>query len=294
MWTAIVECMGRLAMNKWNTEVQGRLAFDAVNYVQIDIISSVTAPRFQVKSILWTLIRAFYFYNRQGLYTSANLKLRSGEGANVRYLGFMRFKTIEPTATESQTISSTPPLRNDTSLGIVSPLNGSFLPATTAPIVPSNDQTDINVPANSLDIGLSYVEGGASFHVASFYESTMSLILFAAEHDDKSVPCGFVADYNTRDDYTLALGPTSVASRERLPWNLAIEIFTKLPVVMLTQQRGGRWAELHGRVRFDGRWVGRIRLAKGDHRSELRTLYGDGTAAASDPCDLLEDDTASS
>ena len=294
MWTAIVECMGRIALNRWNVDLEGRLAFRAVNHVQIDIISSVNAPRLQIKSILWTLIRAFYFYNDEGLYTSANLKARVGEGADVRYLGFIRFKTIQPTVTDSQTNSSTPPLWNDTSLGIISPSNGSFLPATTSPIVLSNGQTDTDLHANGLDIGLGYVEGGASIHAASFYESTISLLLFAAQHDDKSAPCGFVADYNTGADYTLAISPTSAASRDRLPWQIAIEVFAKLPAAMLAQQRGGRWAEFQGRVKVDGQWVGRIRLAKGDVRNELQASYGDGTAAASNPCDVLEDDTASS
>ena len=286
--------MGRTAMNRWNSELQGRLAFAAVNHVQIDIISSVNAPRLQIKSILWTLTRAFYYYNDQGLYTSANLKARVGEGADVRYLGFTRFKTIQPTVTDSETNSSTPPLWNDTSLGIISPSNRSLLPETTSSIVLSNGQTDTYPHANGLEIGLNYLEGGASFHAASIYESTMSLLLFAAQADNKSAPCGYVADYNTRDDYTLAISPTSAASQDRLPWQFAIQVFATLPGVMLEQQRGGRWAEFQGRVRVDGQWVGRIRLANGDVRNELQASYGDDTAAASDPCDLLEDDTASS
>ena len=295
MWTAIVECMGRMAMNRWNLELQGRLAIRAVNHVQIDIISSVNAPRLQMKSILWTLIRGFYFYNDEGLYTSANLKARVGEGSDVRYLGFIRFKTIEPTVTDSQTNSSTPPLWNDTSLDIISPSNGSLLPATTVPIVPSNGQIDTTLPAaNRLEIGLNFFEGGVSFHAVSFYETTISLLLFAAQHDDKAAPCGFVADYNTRDDYTLAISPTSDAARDRLPWRIAIEVFAKLPAIMLAQRRGGRWAEFQGRVRIDGQWIGRIRLSKGDVRNELQASYGDGAAAASDPCGLLQDDTASS
>ena len=290
----MIVCMGRTAMNRWNFELQGRLAFAAVNHVQIDIISSVNAPRLQIKSILWTLTRAFYYYNDQGLYTSANLKARVGEGADVRYLGFTRFKTIQPTMTDSETNSSTPPLWNDTSLGIISPSNRSLLPETASPIVLSNGQTDTYPHANGLDIGLNYLEGGASFHAASFYESIMSLLLFAAQADNKSAPCGYVADYNTGDDYTLAISPTSAASQDRLPWQFAIQVFATLPGVMLEQQRGGRWAEFQGRVRVDGQWVGRIRLAKGDVRNELQASYGDDTAAASDPCDLLEDDTASS
>ena len=294
MWTAIVECMGRIAMNRWNLELEGRLAIRAVNHVQIDIISSVNAPRLQIKSILWTLIRAFYFYNDEGLYTSANLKARVGEGSDVRYLGFIRFKTIEPTVTDSQTNSSTPPLWNDTALSLISPSNGSLLPATTVSIMPSNSQIDTTLPANGLEIGLNFDEGGASFHAASFYETTISLLLFAAQHDDKSAPCGYVADYNTREDYTLAISPTSAAAQDRLPWQFAIEIFAKLPAVMLAQRRGGRWAEFHGRVRLEGQWIGRIRLSKGDIRNELQASYGDGATAASDPCDILEGDTASS
>ena len=294
MWTAIVECMGRIAMHGWNVEGEGRLAFRAVNHVQIDIISSVNAPRLQIKSILWTLIRAFYFYNDQGLYTSANLKARVGEGADVRYLGFIRFKTIQPTVTDSQTNSSTPPLWNGTALGIIFPSNGSLLSATTVPIVLSDGQTETNLHASRVQIDLDYVEGGASFYPASYYQSTISLLLFAAQHDDKMAPCGFVSDYNPRDNSTLTISPTSAASRDRLPWIFAIEVFAKLPVVMLAQRRGGRWAEFQGRVRLNGQWVGRIRFAKGDVRNELQALYGDGTAAASDPCDLLEDDTASS
>ena len=294
MWTAILVCMAKIAMYRWNLEFQGYLGFGAVRHVQIKIISSVNAPRLQTKSILWTMIRAFFHYNAQGLYTSANLKIRVGEGADARYLGFISFKSIEPTMTDSQTNSSTPPLWNDTSLGTTSLSNGSLLPETTSPIVLSNGQIDPNLHANGLDIGVHYVEGGVSFHPASLYESLISLLVFAAQSDDKLAPCGYLADYNTREDYTIAISPTSAEARDRLPWKLAIEIFAVLPGVMLAERRGGRWAELVGRARLDGQWVGRIRLAKGDVRNELQALYGDGTAAASDPCDLLEDDTASS
>lgn len=295
LWTAIVITMARLALYEWDAEVRNRLVFRRPSNVETVIISSIDPPRYRVKSILWTLHRAFTAYNDQGLYTTASIKTRVGEGADEHYLGLARIKGIEASVTtDSQTNSLTSPLGNDTS-SIMTPSSDESLdpgpPFSPGAVAASDGQNDTSPQAKGFEIGLLYTPGGASFLPQGFYGLVVNALVWVAQHDPKTGPSGLVSVYNTVDNYTLAISPTSTAARDKMPWDIVIQVMAVLPVEMLASGRGGRWAELQGRVKYDGEYIGRLKIAKGDFQRELRGPYEDHRAAAGDrgvdPCDLL-------
>lgn len=294
LWTAIIITMGRMALYPWDAEVRNRLVFRRPSDVEVVIISSIDPPRYQVKSILWTLQQAFGTYNEQGLYTTASIKTRLGEGANEHYLGLARIKGIESSATtDSQTNSLTSPLGNDTSLTMTSSSNESLVLGTPLSPAASDGQNNTNPQPTGLQVGLLYTTGGASFLPQGFHALIVNTIVWAAQHDPKTGPSGLVSVYNAADNYTLAISPTSIAARDKLPWDIVIQVLAVLPYEMLAAGRGGRWAELQGRVKDDGEYVGRIKIAKGNLQNQLRNLYEDHDRGV-DPCDYNLDDTATS
>ena len=76
-----------------------------------------------------------------------------------------------------------------------------------------------------------------------------------------------VRAYNSLENYTFVVGPTSDAAQNKLPWRLAIVAMGYLPSEMMRHGREGRWAELTGRIKLDGAWVGKILILKGDYRT---------------------------
>ena len=304
LWMAIVYSMARIAPNAWNLESRNPLIFPEVFNIEVVFISSVNAPRYRTKSILWTLQAAFAVYSQERFYTSAIIRTYVGEGADARNLGVARFRfPKKPLATDSQRSSSTSPLGNDTTLSMTSPTNQSLVPGITFPTAPSDSQNGTDLQAKGLQLTLTYTQGGASFDPQGFFKTIMILLIFAAQHDPSTEASGVVADYNERDNYTVAISPMSAEAREDLPWDRAIPVLRDLPRTMLGEQRGGRWAELEGRARVDGVNTARVKIVTGDLREELRALYGDPNAAVAaggasdqgiDPCDLLANDTASS
>ena len=91
------------------------------------------------------------------------------------------------------------------------------------------------------------------------------MLVSAASHDPKSAASGPVSAYNSDEDYTISIRPTSAAARRNLPWHRLIQVLGFLPSEMYGEQRGGKWAELEGRARFDGAFIGKISIQKGDH-----------------------------
>lgn len=300
LWTAIIITMGRMALYGWNVEVRNRLVFRRPIDVEVVIISSIDPPRYQVKSVLWTLQQAFGTYNEQGLYTTASIKTRLGEGANEHYLGLARIKGIETSATtDSQTNSLTSPLGNDTSLTMTSSSNESLVLGTPLSPAASDGQNNTSPQPKGLQVGLLYTTGGASFLPQGFYALIINALVWAAQHDPKTGPSGLVSIYNAADNYTLAISPTSIPARDKLPWEIVIQVLVALPIEMHAVGRGGRWAELQGRIKDDGEYIGRIKIAKGNLQNQLRMYEDhDHTAAAGDwgvdPCDYNLDDTATS
>ena len=141
-------------------------------------------------------------------------------------------------------------------------------------------------------MALVYTRGGTAFRPQGFYNTILTTLVWAAQHDPKSQASGLMSSYNRVDNYTLAISPTSTASRDNLPWERVIQILGMLPGEMLAQERGGKWAELQGRVKYNNAYIGRIRIAKGELQNQLQNLDEDDTAAAGDqgvdPCNYFE------
>lgn len=126
--------------------------------------------------------------------------------------------------------------------------------------------TDLQVSARCFTIDLTYTPRGARFGERGFFSTIIAMLVYAAVRDPKTAASGRVSAYNTEEGYTVSVTPTSTAARGNLPWERLIQVLGLLPSGMYGEQRGGKWAELQGRARFDGQYIGRIYIQRGDHR----------------------------
>ena len=87
VWAAITRTMAKIALHVWNFEMVGSITFPVISDVQIRIISSVSPPRFQAKTIIWTLAEAFDFYNERRHYSNTFITTKLGIGSDFQNLG---------------------------------------------------------------------------------------------------------------------------------------------------------------------------------------------------------------
>ena len=230
--------------------------------------------------MVWTLQTAFYLYNEQGLYASAQFITRLRDSTGVHNLGIMRMKSILSLSTSGQGDISQPPSSNDALWNISSPTpdlaSASQAPGTTSlslRTVSSSSSNSVLTIANpgasaaGFTISLTYTPNGARFGEKGFFSTIISMLVSAASHDPKTAASGLVSAYNSDEDYTISVGPTSTAARRNLPWQRLIQVLGFLPSSMYGEQRGGKWAELDGRAKFEGAFIGKISVRKGDQTS---------------------------
>ena len=281
VWFAIVHSIGWTALNEWNAEVFGQVTYPVHSNVETTLISSVNAPRYQTKSIIWTLAHAFMIYNDQQQYSSILLTTIQGDGPAAPTLGFIRLKSllrlgssavgsITTAASSTNTPQSVKPApRLDLSGSSQSLVNASLDRA----VISSANSTDA-VEVDDLEadksfiLDLNYVSGGKRIGEKSFFSYIIELLVFAASHDPKTEASGPVFIYNFREDYTIMVRPTSPAASDNLPWSKAIEIVASLPSAMYKTQRGGLWAELDGRARLGGAYIAKISVKGGPPTDE--------------------------
>ena len=65
VWVTITRSIAKMALSTWNWEVVGSVTFPLFSDVEIRFVSSVNQPRYQSKTIIWTLAEAFDYYNAQ-------------------------------------------------------------------------------------------------------------------------------------------------------------------------------------------------------------------------------------
>ena len=94
VWAAITRAIAKIALHNWNTEIVGSITLPVVSDVQIKFVSSVNPPRYQTKTIIWTLADAFYFYNEQGRYSNSFLTTKLAIGSGFLNLGVASIKSI--------------------------------------------------------------------------------------------------------------------------------------------------------------------------------------------------------
>ena len=277
IWSAITESIAGVALLRWNAQIVGSLTTPVTPDVEVRFVSSVNPPRYQSKTIIWTLVEAIDYYNAQRHYASCFLRTHVGRGAAAQNLGVARVKSTMPALPGLRTNSSVLSLANETSfelnsstLALGSSAQGSFnrslLSDTDASILQSASQGTSNLQAVYLSLFLEYLNPGATISDKGFVTLIINTLVFAAQHDHKDAPSGLVRAYNSFENYTFVVGPTSNAARNKLPWKLAITAMGFLPSEMMRHGREGRWAELQGRIKFDGAWIGKILILKGDHR----------------------------
>ena len=277
VWSAITESIASVALLMWNAEIMGSLITPVTPDVAIRFVSSVNPPRYQSKTIIWTLVEAFDFYNAQRHYSDCFLRTHIGRDEATQNLGVASIKSTMPTLPGLRTNSSVLSFANETSSELNSStlalgtskqasFNRSLLSNTDSSILQHDSQRTSNLQAGHLSLYLEYLNPAAPISDKGFVTLIINILVFAAQHDPKDAPSGLVRAYNSLENYTFTIGPTSHAARYKLPWELAITALGYLPTEMMRHGREGRWAELQGRIKWDGAWVGRILILKGDHR----------------------------
>ena len=254
IWIAIVRAITDAAIQPWNAQVLGPLQYPVVSNVQITFISSVKPPRYQSKTIIWTLAEVFNFVNQERHYSNSFLKTFVGTGAAARNLGVASIKSTLSSDSEAPANSSVLGLSNVTALD---------LDPSDQTLVSDRNVSTVQAGNRRLTLLLDYVENGVTFSDKGFFNLIITLLTFGGQHDPKNAPSGLYSAYNQDDNYTLTIEPTSYAARGNLPWGLALPALGYLPSEMLKHGSGGRWAELEGRVKLDGAYIGKIHIIKG-------------------------------
>ena len=120
VWAAITRTIAKTALAVWNREVVGSVTFAVVSDVEIRFISSVNPPRYQSKTIIWTLAEAFDFYNQQRHYSNCFLTTRFETSSGVLNLGVASIKSTLSNGSGLQKNSSVVPSADEPSLELAS------------------------------------------------------------------------------------------------------------------------------------------------------------------------------
>ena len=301
VWIAITRCMASVGLLEWNADVFGAITPAVVTDAQIRFVSSVSPPRYQTKTILWTLAEVFDIYIEQRQYSSCLIKTQLETSSGVHNLGVGSIKsklTTGPSLVRGSAVlgksnaTSNEPTSNVPAVGVSTPVlsNQSQSSQTNDSALQLDDEgyTDIQAGTNGLSFDLTYLDHGAIISDKAFFRTIVNLLTFAAQHDPKSAPSMPMTVYSSVENYTFSLGPTSYAMRVRLSWKLVIPALGYLPTEMMTHGRGGRWAEFTGRIRLDGAYIGKVQILKGDTRES--SLGSCGTTTLGSGVHLVQND----
>ena len=263
----ITRSISKAALMVWNGHIVGSMEFPVVSNVEIRVISSVNPPRYQTKFVVWTLAEALDFYTDQRQYSNCFFTTQIGRGRSALRLGVGSIKSTLPTMPGSESNLSVLSLLNETPTSAFDNpnFNRSIDSDTDKPFSNLSIQSPTNVQANTggLSLILDYLDNGRTIGDKGFYEMLVNILVFAAQHDPKDTPCGLIRTYNSLDNYTFEIGPTSDAALDNLPWKLVIPALGYLPTAMSHENR---WAELSGRIKLDGAYIGKFQIVKGDRR----------------------------
>ena len=256
IWIAIIRAVTDAAIQPWNAQILGSLQYPVISNVKITFVSSVKPPRYQSKTIIWTLAEVFNFYIQERHYSNSFLRTFVGEGPAAKNLGVASIKSTLLSDSQAPTNASVLSLSNVTAAN---------LDPSDQLLVSDRNISTFQANTRRLTLVLDYLENGATFSDKGFFNLIITLLTFGAQHDPKIAPSGLYSAFNSEDNYTLTIEPTSYAARGNLPWGLALPALGYLPSEMLKHGTGGRWAELEGRVKLDGAYIGKIHIVKGNH-----------------------------
>ena len=270
LWNTITHTMAKAALMVWNGDIIGSIEFPVTSNVEIRIVSSVNPPRYQTKSVIWSLAEALDFYIEQRHYSNCFFTTQIGSGPTAQRLGVGSIKSTLSTMPSSQSNLSVLSLLNDTSTSAFdTPIsNQSIGSDTDISFSNSSIQSLTNIQANTghLSLTLNYIVNGQTISDKGLYRIIVDILVYAAQQDPKQRPCEFISSYNSPENYTFQIGPTSEAARDKLPWNLAIPALGHLPTAMQKHSPESRWGELSGRIKLDGAYIGKLQIIKGDRR----------------------------
>ena len=270
LWNSITFAISEAALMVWNEPVVGPLGFPVKSNVEIRVVSSINPPRYQTKFVIWTLAEALDFYIGQGHYANCFFTTQIGSGRSASRLGVGSIKSTLSTVPSSQSNLSVLSLSNEgATSGLNAPnLNQSINSDTVTSFSNLSTQglTNIQADTGDLTLTLNYIVNGQTINDKAFYRILVDILVYAAQQEFKQGPCELISIYNSNENYTFQIGPTSTAARENLPWSLAIPALGHLPSTMLRHSPEGRWAELYGRIKLDGAYIGKLQIVKGDRR----------------------------
>ena len=225
------------------------------------ILRSVHPPRFQTKSLVWTLQELFEEYNSRGLYASASFVARI-DGAP---LGFGSIRS---------TLQSEPKVQRNVSFSAVLdsvPAEKTSLPDDVASVVIPSSSTTSSSPISAdtaaqlgrrgLDVRLYYQPNGKIFSALGFMDSIIYFISLAANRDPKTTTTKLARTYNVQEGYFIEI--SSIDEENEIEVGRLIEVLGRLPALMYEERVGGKWAELGGVIKFDGVNVGRVLVQQG-------------------------------
>lgn len=244
--------IAQLALCKWNDEVNSKITFRGIN-----IIPSKNPPRYQTKSVIWSLFACFAHMNVEQHYNPINFV--TFIGTQALGVGRIGIAGQSPGSETSSTSPNTTMSESDFAPG------GPFNESLMSPMLNADD----------FHVDINYKAGGRVYIDTQIWVSAISVMIAAAEQPLKRAPSGPVASYNNNQDFTLSVMPTSVAATENLEWVNVILAMYQLPKAMLhAKHPQGRWAELDGLVRYRGAIIGKIAITKGhvDPRVQAITI----------------------
>lgn len=241
------------------------------------VVRSVNPPRFQTKSLVWTLQELFNEYNQRAQYASANFVTRV-DGVPLGY-GSIR-STLHSGPDEERNVSSSAtfdaaPAEKIPSVDDISP----WIKASSTKPSPSATSHNPAIPLGrrGLDIRLTYTPNGALFSDIAFFDSIIYFLVLAANRDPKTSPTRIARSYNVPGGFFVEV--SSIDEDNQLEVGRIIEVLGRLPAIMYQERTGGRWAELRGVIKYDGVNIGRIRVEQGslgtpassNHTNDQRT-----------------------
>ena len=302
----VILMMAAIAFREWDSVIPSYKS-ETIYQVAIGFVSNRSGPGLKAKHIMWALDKTFDIIVNDDSYLSGNLVVNLGStalGVGNVYSTIAKPAPVKPSdnlirySTDAtalgSTRSSTSAASNDKNLSIdLAHLQEN---ASTTPILLLSHITNDSMPLNAsgnVRLRFGYREGGAPVDDAQVYNSSLKLLIKAAEHPDlKGTIWPGLSTYNDKDDFSFTLRPASYAVRDDVSWWDSIFALSTIAVQM-SKVGGlpGRFAEMDGYIQVGTTLTARFCIDKGDKTgSNLQDVceahgresanYGDGVATA--------------
>ena len=302
----VIWTMAHIAFREWDSIIPSYKSA-TIYHVAIGFVSNRFGPGLKAKHIMWALDKIFDIIVNDDRYLSGNLVVNVGStalGVGSVYSTVAKPAPVNPSgnvvqgSTDAAVLGSTQASRSalsdDKKLSIDSVYlqeNASTTPTLLLSHI-SNDSMPLNASGN-VHLGFGYREGGALVDDAQVYNTSLKLLLKAADHPDlKRTIWPGLSTYNDKDDFSFTLRPASYAARDDVSWWDSIFALSTIAVQMSKAGGSpGRFAEMDGYVKVGTTITARFCIDKGDKtgldlqdvcdaHDQKSSNYGDGVATA--------------